>query len=36
MSAELREFAQNLITDIENGERWTADQIAEHIEEYFQ
>lgn len=35
-AAELREFAQNLITDIENREPWTADQIAEHIEEHFQ
>lgn len=35
-AAELREFAQNLITDIENRAPWTADQIAEHIEENFQ
>lgn len=35
-AAELREFAENLIADIENREPWTASQIAEHIEENFQ
>lgn len=33
--AELREFAQNVITDINSGIAYTADEIAEHIERYF-
>lgn len=33
--AELREFAQNVITDFNSGIAYTADEIAEHIERYF-